>query len=156
MEDHDGRDTWSNLTINQIEAHLSTLRMRIPYLQGNMKVEVARGSTRGADVTLTLPDNTGVEHRLFFEVEQYASGSNLQAKIIRWADRHNAVPNGMTVVISLVMQALLNRLTGSYSKNESIRRMVFSKNFRIYAGSGDGRLTDELTTLITLWIEERL
>jgi hypothetical protein len=62
----------------------------------------------------------------------------------------------MTVVISLVMQAFFNRITGSYSKDAHVREMVYSKSFRIYAGSGDGQLTDELKTFITLWIEERL
>jgi hypothetical protein len=156
MERDDGRETWSNLTINRIEAHLKRLEMRVPYLTGKMDIQFARGSSPGADVTVSLLDDQRVKHMLFFEVEQYASGRGHGEKIVRWAERHNASENSMTVVISLVMQAFFNRITGSYCKNESIRRMVYSKNFRIYAGSGDGRLTDEIKTFITLWIEERL
>jgi hypothetical protein len=156
MASDDGRETWSNLTIDQIQAHLNILKMRIPYLAGKMSTEFARGSSRGADVTVSLLDELGTKHTLLFEVEQYASGRGHGEKIVRWAERHNSTENSMTVVISLVMQAFFNRITGSYCEDESVRRMVYSKNFRIYAGSGDGRLTDELKTFITLWIEERL
>jgi hypothetical protein len=156
MTVEDGRETWSNLTINRIQAHLNILKMRIPYLTGKMSMEFARGSNRGADVTVSLLDEDGIKHSLLFEVEQYASGRGHGPKIVRWAERHNSTENSMTVVISLVMQAFFNRITGSYCQNESVRRMVYSKNFRIYAGTGDGRLTDETETFITLWIEERL
>ncbi|HEX5702486.1 MAG TPA: hypothetical protein VFX97_04655 [Pyrinomonadaceae bacterium] len=156
MANEDGRDTWSNLTIDQILAHLNMLKMRVPYLTGKLTIALARGSSRGADITVSLSDEQGIQHVLMFEVEQYASGRGHGEKIVRWAERHNTTENSMTVVISLVMQAFFNRITGSYCEDESIRQMVYSKNFRIYAGSGDGRLTDELKTFITLWIEERL
>jgi len=156
MEKENGRETWSNLTINQIADHLKILEMRIPYLRGKMSIKFARGSSRGADVTVSLIDESGIKHALLFEVEQYASGRGHGKKIVNWAKRHNSAENSMTVVISLVMQAFFNRITGSYSQDEQVNRMVHSKNFRIYAGSGDGRLTDELKMFITLWIEERL
>lgn len=152
----DGRETWSNLTINEIVAHLNILKMRIPYLEGKMSIDLARGSTRGADITVSLIDGREISHSLLFEVEQYASGRGHGEKIVRWAERHNSKENSMTVVISLVMQAFFNRITGSYCQDEAVRQMVYSKNFRIYAGSGDGRLTDEIKAFITLWIEERL
>jgi hypothetical protein len=72
MKTEDGRETWSNLTINEIEAHLKTLKMRIPYLHEKMSIQFARGSTRGADVTVSLIDECGTKHALLFEVEQYA------------------------------------------------------------------------------------
>lgn len=156
METEDGRETWSNLTINEIAAHLNSLKMRIPYLEGKMSIGFARGSSRGADVTVSLVDECGTNHALLFEVEQYASGRGHGEKIVRWAKRHNSAKNSMTVVISLVMQAFFNRITGDYSNDAHVRQMVHSKSFRIYASSGDGRLTDELKTFITLWIEERL
>lgn len=156
MKTENGRETWSNLTINEIEAHLNILKMRIPYLQGKMNFLLARGSSPGADVTVWLIDECGTRHALLFEIEQYASGRGHAEKIVRWAKRHNSAENSVTVVVSLVMQAFFNRITGSYSEDDDIRQMVNSKTFRIYAGSGDGRLTDELKTFITLWIEERL
>ena len=156
MTPEDGRETWSNLTINEIQAHLNNLGMRIPYLRGKMNVEFARNSTAGSDIVVLLIDDANVEHHLLFEIEQYASGSGLADKVARWAARHNSNKNTTTVVVSLVMQAFFNRLTGSFCQNDEVRRMVFSKSFRIYPGSGDGKLTDDLKTFITLWIEERL
>src|SRR5687768_12155681 len=114
MTVEDGRETWSNLTINEIVAHLQLLKMRIPYLAGKMSIELARGSTRGADVTISLIDEAEIKHTLLFEVEQYASGRGHGEKIVRWAERHNSQKHSVTVVISLVMQAFFNRITGSY------------------------------------------
>lgn len=156
MTREEGRETWSNLTINQIEAHINVLKMRVPYLEGKMTIDIARGSRSGTDVTVSLVDGQGVRHKLLFEVEQYASGQGHESKIRRWAERHSKSENSMTIVISLVMQAFFNRITGGYCQDECVRQMVYSKNFRIYAGSGDGRLTEELKMFITLWIEERL
>ncbi len=147
-------ETWSDLTIREIENHIKCLLTRIPALQSRLRYECAYGRRRGSDVVIFMTDENQ-EHSLRFEIEQYASGSGLDRKVSAWAERHSR-PNTTTVVVSLVLQALHNRLVHEFSRNDTVANMVFSPNFRLFPGSGDGKITDELKQFITRWIEQKL
>lgn len=116
----------------------------------------AYGQGRGSDIEIFVTDRSNVKHVLLFEVEQYASGQGLEGKVKTWAKRHNSQQNTTTIVISLVLQALRNRLIDKFSKDKIVGEMVFSHNFRMFPGSGDGKITEELKSFITLWVEQKL
>lgn len=148
------KDTWSDLTLRQIEAYLKDLLVRIPLLRERLKYDIAYGKAHGADVTVTLSEENGNQHLLLFEVEQYASGQGYENKVVTWARRHKARPNTTTVVISLVLQATYNRLVNF--DNDEVRKMVYSPGFRLFAGNGDGHISDDIKDFIKSWIEQRL
>ena len=150
------RDTWSNLTIFEVENHLKWLLIRMPVLERQLKYQCAYGKARGADVKICLIDSRNIEHLLLMEIEQYASGKGLEKKVKTWAKRHLSKPNTTTIVISLVLQAFRNRLVTEFSKDSKIANMVFSTTFRMFPGSGDGQITEELRSFLTYWVEQKL
>lgn len=146
---------WSNLTIKEIDNHLSQLITRTSILGKRLKYKCAYGRARGSDVTISMVDKKKKIHYLLIEVELYASGA-MEDKVKKWANRHSQRPNTTTLVVSLVLQALRNRLVNEFSKDAKVAAMVFSPFFRIFPGSGDGRISDEIKSAITSWIEQRL
>ena len=150
------RKTWSDLTIDSISNHLDGLITGMPALEHRLTYRSARGSKVGSDIVVQLNGAYGNQHMLLFEIEQYASGKGLQNKVKTWAKRHIKKPNTTTIVISLVLQALRNRLVNEFSMDSDIRNMVFSNEFRMFPGSGDGRIPDELKYFLTWWIEQRI
>lgn len=149
-------DMWSDSTIREIENHIKLLHTRIPILKRRLKIKCSYGTSRGSDVEICMTDKSNSTHFLRFEVEQYASGRGLDRKVKTWAKRHFSRPNTTTVVISLVLQALRKQLIDKFSIDKFIEEMVFSSNFRIFPGIGDGKVTEELKLFITMWVEQKL
>lgn len=149
--------TWSNTTIKAIETYIDSLKDRMPILQERLtpRPHYAYGKAHGSDVEIFLTDSKGKKHTLLFEVEQYASGP-LLSKVKAWAKRHSGQSRTTTVVISLVLPALRNRLVGEFSKDTHIKNMVFSAQFVLFPGSGDGKIPYDLETFITFWLAQRL
>ena len=152
----DNDRSWSNLTLEEIQKFLESLRIRIPLLKERMEYEIAYGTARGADVKIKLWDGEQ-EHFLLLEVEQYSSGRLFFEKVKSWARRHSEHSNATTIVVSLLLPALYNRLTGDLSeKDDNIKEMVYSPSFRLFPGRGDGNMPDELREYLVGWIETRL
>lgn len=151
------KNTWSDLTIQEIENHIKWLLSRIPVLEleKRLNYKPSYGKARGSDVEISIIDITGIAHYLLFEAEQYASG-DIRTKVRDWAERHFRRPNTTTIVISLVLQALRNRLVNEFIKDKKVADMISSPAFRIFPGSGDGKITEELKSFITFWVEQRL
>ena len=149
-------DTWSTITLDEIKHHIDQLIERAPALDEALDVRTAYGSKPGPDVTVLFKHPSGVNYYLLIEIEQYASGSTMESKVKSWAKRHFKEQNTTTVVVSLVLQALRNRLVGTFSKYAEVKDMVFSKDFRLFPGRGDGHISDEFKVFISTWIEDKL
>lgn len=149
-------NSWSTLTLREIDQHIDRLKERIPVLESVLDVRIAFGSMPGADVELTFKHASGARHYLLLEVEQYASGDTVENKVRAWGRRHILRENTTTVVVSLVLQALRNRLINAFSKHDEVREMVFSNNFRLFPGRGDGGIPEELKLFIATWVEDKL
>lgn len=142
---------WSDETISKLEKYVESLISRIPILEEKLKLECAY---HGTDVKIELQNEDKIYY-LLIEIEQYASGASLEGKVNNWAKRHFENNNTTTIIISLVLKALRNRLLNEFT-NESVQKMVFSPNFRIFPGSGDGTIPDELKNFIVYWVNESL
>lgn len=149
------KDTWSNLTINQIEVFISSLKIKIPCLNTSLiKEEYSYANKPGSDVKIQLSKGK-ITYTLLIEVEQYASGK-IRDKIKNWSNNHFQYTNTTTIVIGLLQIALSNILLAEAVKDNNINRMVYDKSFRLYSGIGNGSLHQEVLNYIEIWIIDKL
>ena len=149
-------DAWSGLVIREIENYIKWLITKATVFKAQLKYNSEYGRLLGSGFEICLTDAVGTRHYLLFEIEQYASGTELESKAKTWSQRYFQQLNTTTIIISLELQKLHSRLATEFSKDDEITKMVTSPNFKIFAASGDGRVTDEIGAFITYWIEGKL
>lgn len=145
---------WSDLVIKHLDTFLKSYEFNFPVFSKSGVVKFAPGNLRGSDCIISV-DYNGKKRTLLIEIEQYASGKGHHDKLLKWAINHfnsSESDETTTFVIGLLLPALRNRLVNH--KEELVYKMVFSSQFRMFPGVGDGTLSNEFIYSLTSWLDD--